>query len=141
MTTMTDIKSYSELIKLKTLEDRFDYLKLGGAVGAATFGFDRIFNQLFYRSEEWKSIRNKVIIRDGCCDLGLDDYEIIGSVYVHHMNPIRVDDIKYNTDILLNPEFLICTSFNTHNAVHYGDKSKLPKPLIERQPNDTCPWR
>ena len=141
MTTMTDIKSYSELIKLKSLEDRFDYLKLGGAVGAATFGFDRIFNQLFYRSEEWKSIRNKVIIRDGCCDLGLDDYEIIGSVYVHHMNPIRIDDIKYNTDILLNPEFLICTSFNTHNAVHYGDKSKLPKPLIERQPNDTCPWR
>lgn len=141
MTTMTDIKSYSELIKLKSLEDRFDYLKLGGAVGAATFGFDRIFNQLFYRSEEWKSIRNKVIIRDGCCDLGLDDYEIIGSVYVHHMNPIRIDDIKYNTDILLNPEFLICTSFNIHNAVHYGDKSKLPKPLIERQPNDTCPWR
>jgi hypothetical protein len=114
---------------------------LGGTVGAATFGFDRIFNQMFYQSEEWKHVRNEVIIRDNSWDLGLEDYEISGSIYIHHMNPIRLNDIKYNTDILLDSEFLISTSFNTHNAIHYGDKSKLPLPLIERTPNDTCPWK
>lgn len=144
MTTMNmmTIRTYSELTKIKTFNDRYEYLQLGGTVGAATFGFDRIFNQMFYQSEEWKQVRNDVIIRDLGCDLGLKDYEIVGSIYIHHMNPIRLNDIKNNNAILLDPEFLICTSFDTHNAIHYGDKNKLPKQtLVERTPNDTCPWR
>lgn len=139
--TRTIIRTYSELIKLKTLEERFDYLQLGGAVGAATFGFDRIFNQQFYTSDEWKQIRHDIIVRDNGCDLGVDGYEIFGSIYIHHMNPIELDDIKYKTDILLDPEFLICTAFRTHNGIHYGNKHSLPQPMVERRPYDTCPWR
>lgn len=139
--TMTTIRTYSELIKLPTLIERYNYLQLGGTVGAATFGFDRIFNQMFYRSDEWKDIRHEVIVRDKGCDLGLEDYEISGSIYIHHMNPIKLADIKCNIEKLLDPEYLISSSFNTHNAIHYGNKNKLPKPLIERSMHDTCPWR
>ena len=141
MTRKMIIRCYSELKRLVTFEDRFRYLQLHGKVGADTFGFDRVFNQMFYRSKEWKQLRHRLITRDLGCDLGVPDYDIHGAIYIHHMNPITVEDIDKRTDILLNPEFLICTSFNTHNAIHYGDESLLPKPLVERGPNDTCPWK
>lgn len=137
-----NIRTYSELIKFTTLEERYNYLRLGGKVGEETFGFDRFVNQYFYqRCKEWKEIRNYVIVRDNGCDLGLKDYEIKGLILVHHMNPISLEDIERKTDFLLDPEFLISTSLNTHNAIHYGDASRLPRPLVERRPFDTCPWR
>ena len=136
------IRSYSELITLPTFEERFEYLKLGGRVGVDTFGFDRIFNQRFYQSKEWKSVRDFVIVRDHGCDLGAEGYEIYSQkIYIHHMNPIMLKDIEQSTDILLNPEFLITTIHSTHNAIHYGDDSLIPKALVERAKNDTCPWR
>lgn len=134
------IRTYSELITLPTFEERFDYLKLNGAVGADTFGFDRYLNQILYRSREWKSVRDQIIIRDNGCDLGIDDRQIFGKIIVHHMNPIRVEDIT-NIHYLLNPEFLIATSMNTHNAIHYGDADLLILNPIERTKNDTCPWK
>lgn len=137
-----NIRTYSELIKFTTLEERYNYLRLGGRVGEETFGFDRFINQYFYqRCKEWKEVRNYVIVRDNGCDLGLEEYEIPGLILVHHMNPISLEDIEHKTDFLLNPEFLISTSLNTHNAIHYGDASRLPQPLVERRPFDTCPWR
>lgn len=136
------IRTYSELITLSTFEERYRYLKLDGRVGADTFGFDRIFNQLFYqKSREWKTIRDKVIIRDNGCDLGMEGYEIYGKIIVHHMNPIDLNDIKDATDFLLNPEYLISTTLKTHNAIHYGDESLLITGPIVRSKNDTCPWR
>lgn len=135
------IRTYSELITLPTFEDRYHYLQLNGAVGKDTFGFDRYINQQFYRSKEWQRIRDKVIIRDNACDLGMEGYEIHGRIYVHHMNPIMVRDIQSNSDYLMNPEFLICTSHRTHNAIHYGDENLLARAPIERTKNDTCPWR
>lgn len=139
---MTIIRTYDELSKLKTFEDRFEYLKLGGQVGKDTFGFDRIFNQRFYRSREWKACRDFVIIRDNGCDLGIDGYEINSqNVIIHHINPISLEDIEKRTDILLNPEYLIATTHKTHNAIHYGDKDLLVTGPIERSKNDTCPWR
>ena len=136
------IRSYSELITLPTFEERFEYLKLGGRVGADTFGFDRIFNQRFYQSKEWKSVRDFVIVRDHGCDLGVEGYEIYSQkIYIHHMNPIRVEDITTKSRTLLDPEFLIVTTHSTHNAIHYGDISLLPTMPIERTKNDTCPWR
>ena len=139
---MTIIRTYDELSKLKTFEDRFEYLKLDGQVGKDTFGFDRIFNQRFYRSREWKACRDFVIIRDNGCDLGIDGYEINSqNVIVHHINPISLEDIEKRTDILLNPEYLITTTHKTHNAIHYGDKDLLVTGPIERSKNDTCPWR
>ena len=139
---MTIIRTYDELSKLKTFEDRFEYLKLDGQVGKDTFGFDRIFNQQFYRSREWKACRDFVIIRDNGCDLGIDGYEISSqNVIIHHMNPISLEDIEKRTDILLNPEYLITTTHKTHNAIHYGDKDLLATGPIERSKNDTCPWR
>ena len=135
------IRTYSELKKLQTFEERFEYLRLRGQVGQDTFGFDRYMNQAFYKSTEWKSIRNYVIVRDNGCDLGLDGYEIHGQILIHHMNPILPDDIKNSTDFLLNPEYLISTVLTTHNAIHYGDKTLLSKAPIERTRNDTCPWR
>ena len=139
---MTIIRTYDELSKLKTFEDRFEYLKLGGQVGKDTFGFDRIFNQRFYRSREWKACRDFVIIRDNGCNLGIDGYEINSqNVIVHHINPISLEDIEKRTDILLNPEYLITTTHKTHNAIHYGDKDLLVTGPIERSKNDTCPWR
>lgn len=136
------IRTYSELIRLPTFEERFEYLKLGGEVGKDTFGFDRIFNQKFYTSKEWKRVRDFVIIRDNGCDLAHEDHIIYGSkILIHHMNPITLEDIENNTDILLNPEYLITTIHNTHNAIHYGDANLLPKDPIERTKNDTCPWK
>lgn len=137
----TIIRTYSELITLPTFEDRYHYLQLNGAVGNDTFGFDRYINQQFYRSKEWQRIRDEVIIRDNACDLGMEGYEIHGRIYVHHMNPIMVRDIQSNSDYLMNPEFLICTTHRTHNAIHYGDENLLARAPIERTKNDTCPWR
>lgn len=151
------IRTYSELIKLPTFEKRLSYLLLHGKVGVETFGFDRWLNQHFYTSEEWKKLRREIIIRDDGCDLGVQDYiigsdgeriyeyEIEGSILVHHMNPIAVDDIINCTPYLMNPEFLICTSFNTHQALHFKNLEMIKKvaPIypIERKPNDTCPWK
>lgn len=135
------IKTYSELSKLQTFEERYAYLKLSGTVGKDTFGYDRYLNQIFYRSQEWKSIRDKVIIRDEGCDLGVDGYEIHGQIYIHHMNPIMLKDIENKTELLLNPEYLITTTHSTHNAIHYGDESLLPLIPKERTANDTCPWK
>ena len=141
MTNTTTIRSYSKLIKLQTFEERFDYLKLDGVVGEDTFGFDRYLNQQFYRSREWKRIRDQVILRDNGCDLGVDGYEIHGRVLIHHMNPISIDDIHTMSDFLMNPEYLICVTHNTHNAIHYGDETLIITAPIERSKNDTCPWR
>lgn len=138
---MGKIRRYSELILLPSFEERFEYLKLGSKVGADTFGFDRWQNQAFYNSPEWKRVRDKVIIRDNGCDLGIVDREIGQHVIIHHMNPITVEDIRLGTNVLLNPEFLICVSHETHNAIHYGDADLLPKDFIPRLPNDTCPWK
>lgn len=135
------IRTYSELIKLPTFEERYRYLRLYGVVGKDTFGFDRYLNQLFYTSELWRSVRDQVIIRDNGCDLGLEGYDIFDRVIVHHMNPITVEDLEKESDYLLNPGFLISTSFNTHNAIHYGDERLLMTAPIERSMNDTCPWR
>lgn len=136
------IRTYSELIDLPTFEERYKYLKLDGRVGVDTFGFDRIFNQMFYQnSREWKTVRDKVIIRDNGCDLGMEGYEIYGKIIVHHMNPIDLNDIKDATDFLLNPEYLISTTLKTHNAIHYGDESLLITGPIVRSKNDTCPWK
>lgn len=135
------IKTYSELSKLQTFEERYAYLKLSGTVGKDTFGYDRYLNQIFYRSQEWKSIRDKVIIRDEGCDLGVDGYEIHGQIYIHHMNPIMLKDIENKTELLLNPEYLITTTHSTHNAIHYGGESLLPLIPKERTANDTCPWK
>lgn len=135
------IRTYSELSKLRTFEERYAYLKLSGAVGKETFGYDRYLNQIFYRSQEWKSIRDKVIIRDEGCDLGVEGYEIHWRIYIHHMNPIMLKDIENKTEFLLDPEYLITTTHSTHNAIHYGDESLLPLIPKERTANDTCPWR
>ena len=138
---MRTIRTYSELIRLPTFEERFRYLKLDGLVGKDTFGFDRYLNQEFYRSKEWKEVRDFVIVRDNGCDLGMDDYEIVGRIYIHHMNPITVNDIVHSSDFLLNPDYLVCVSHNTHNAVHYGDENLLVTAPVERRKNDTCPWK
>lgn len=135
------MRTYTELCTLKTFEERYEYLKLGGAVGKETFGFDRYLNQALYQSPEWKQIRRKVILRDDGCDLGLRYYPIGYKIYIHHMNPITQVDILERSDILLNPEYLICVSHRTHNAIHYGDSSLLPQAPIERRPNDQVPWR
>ena len=143
MTMMTNqrIRTYSELMELTTFEDRFRYLKLEANVGDATFGFDRYLNQHFYRSSEWKYIRNKIILRDNACDLGIPDRELDRRIIIHHMNPISKHDLIHQTDFLLNPEYLICTCHKTHSAIHYGDESILEQVIIERTKNDTCPWR
>ena len=136
------IKTYSELIMLPTFEERYKYLRLDGRVGADTFGFDRYLNQVFYqRDPRWKSVRDKVIIRDNGCDLGIEGREIYGRVFVHHMNPIRIEDFESNSEFLLNPEYLITTMHSTHNAIHYGDESLLMLAPIVRTKNDTCPWK
>lgn len=137
-----NIKTYSELRQLSTFEERFEYLRLFGTVGKDTFGFDRYINQQFYRSREWKTVREHIIVRDGACDLGIPGREINGSIYIHHLNPIEVEDIADATEFLLNPEYLICVSQETHNAIHYGDSSYTKRnQIVERAPNDTCPWR
>lgn len=140
------IRTYSELITIPTFLDRYRYLRLGGKVGEATFGFDRYLNQLFYKSDEWLAIRDHVILRDTgnadyCLDLGMEGHEIHGRILVHHMNPITTHDILNRTEYLLDPEYLICTVKNTHDAIHYGDESLLVTAPIERTRYDTCPWR
>jgi hypothetical protein len=135
------IKTYSQLIRLPTFEDRFEYLKLKGSVGKDTFGHDRYLNQVFYSSMEWRRLRDEIIIRDNGCDLGIEGREIGGKVYIHHLNPLGANDILTHSEYLVNPEYLICVSFETHNAIHYGDINLLPRDPIERKRNDTCPWR
>lgn len=135
------IKSYTELIQLPTFEERYRYLKLGGVIGEETFGFDRYLNQLLYTSQEWRSVRNTVIIRDNGCDLGVEGREIYGKVLIHHINPITVEDIRRREPWIFDPENLITTTLGTHNAIHYGDESLLIITPIERTKNDTCPWK
>ena len=135
------IRTYSELSTLTSFKDRFRYLKLDGAVGEATFGFDRYLNQLFYRSQQWRKIRDEVIVRDCGCDLGIEGYEIYKYAMIHHMNPITAKDIQDESEYLLNPEYLIPTTQRTHNAIHYGDEDLLLTMPVERTQNDTCPWR
>lgn len=135
------IRTYTELIKLKTYKERFEYLKLDGVLGSATFGENRYANQQFYRSERWRRIRRKVILRDKGCDLGVEGYEINKGIIIHHMNPVMLSDIIDETDILLNPEYLICCSHDTHNAIHYGNIDNVPDLFAIRAPNDQIPWR
>jgi hypothetical protein len=133
-------RTYSELVRYTTFEDRFAYLKLDGAVGSQTFGFDRYLNQMFYSSHEWKTIREYVIIRDNGCDLGVQGYEIHANLLIHHINPMTQEDILHQEEWILDPEFLITTTHNTHNAIHYGNESLLPKVVPERKPGDTRIW-
>lgn len=141
MILMTTIKCYSELILLPTFQARYQYLRLNGEVGKETFGFDRYMNQFFYRSPEWRRVRDFVISRDEGCDLGIPGREIFGRVIIHHMNPIRPEDIRNRSELLLNPEYLITTIHDTHLAIHYGDEHLLLQEPVERRPNDTCPWK
>lgn len=135
------IRSFTELIRLHTFEDRFEYLRLRSNVGESTFGFERYVNQSFYRSVQWKQVRDKVIARDMGLDLGCDGYEIYDRVIIHHMNPMAVEDITHANEDILDPEYLITTTHRTHNAIHYGDKSLIRQPLVERRPGDTSLWR
>lgn len=137
---MTIIRSYSELRRLETFEERYRYLRLGGALGAQTFGFDRWVNQRFYKSHEWKWARNEVIVRDNGCDLGIEGFEIHSGLLVHHMNPITLNDLEHGEDWITDPNFLITTSLKTHNAIHYGDESLLPRAPIVRKSGDTTLW-
>ena len=139
VTTM--IKTYSHLITLPTYEERYEYLRLSGQVGKETFGMDRYMNQVFYRSQRWKKIRDFVIFRDNGCDLGIEGREIYGKIIIHHMNPITIEDIERESEFLMDPEYLISTIHSTHNAIHYGDEELLIKDPIDRKPNDTCPWK
>ena len=134
-------RTYTELSGFSTFEERFDYLKLGGSVGNETFGFERYLNQKFYRSPEWLRVRDSVIIRDNGCDLGIDGRFIVQHIIVHHLNPINSSDIRLAIANLLNPEFLICVSHDTHNAIHYGDANLLAKDYTERKPGDTTLWK
>lgn len=134
-------RCYTELIQIPTFEERYEYLRLGGRVGEDTFGFDRYLNQKFYQSPEWKRVRRDVIIRDEGRDLAMKGYELYGNIFVHHMNPITSKDLLDVADWIMNPEFLVCVSKRTHDAIHYGDKSLLPQLPVERTPNDMCPWK
>jgi hypothetical protein len=138
---LTMIRTYSELIKLPTFKERFEYLSLKGCVGKETFGWERYINQAFYRSKEWKDVRNFVIVRDCGCDLGILGREIPDRILIHHMNPIIPKDIVLSNDFILDPEYLICTTHNTHEAIHYGSEDLLISEPVERMPNDTCPWK
>lgn len=135
------IRTYSELVSLPSYLDRYKYLKIGSKVGVSTFGFNRYLNQSFYQSSAWKRVRDQVIIRDNGCDLAHEDYPIAGRIYIHHLNPIQIDDLEdFNPDVL-DPNNLVCVSFDTHQAIHYGDESLLPKNPVERFENDQIPWR
>lgn len=135
----TRIRTYNELIKLKTFDERFDYLKLNGTVAKETFGFDRYVNQVFYKSDIWKQTRRDIILRDMGNDLGLEGNEIHSKIIIHHMNPISLDDIMFDLDFVINKDYLITTCLNTHNAIHYSNES--PNKIIERIQGDTCPWK
>lgn len=134
------IRTYSELIRHTTLEDRFRYLALRGGVGHSTFGFDRYLNQGFYTSREWRHLRHHVIARDNGCDLAVEGYEIHTKLYIHHMNPMTVEDVVHGVPSILDPEFLITTTHKTHNAIHFGDEKLLPRLFVERSPGDTKLW-
>lgn len=135
------IRRYRDLRGLSTIHDRYEYLKLGGQIGSSTFGFDRYLNQVFYKSKEWLESRDAVILRDSGCDLGINGYDIVKGLNVHHMNPVTVDDILARKDFIFDPEFLITVSDRTHKAIHYGNAELLPKDPISRYSGDTCPWR
>lgn len=138
---MTSIRTYSELITLPTFEERYEYLRLHGQVGEETFGFDRWLNQVFYKSKEWLSTRDGIIVRDNGCDLAIPGRDIYSRILIHHMNPISKKDILNRSDVLFNPEYLISVTQNTHRAIHYGNANLLMQDPIERRPNDTCPWK
>lgn len=140
MTTKRIIRSYEAMIKIPTFEERFEYLKLSGRIGESTFGYERHLNQTFYTSPEWKKFRRAVIIRDNGCDLGMEGYEIYDRIIVHHINPITPDDIEERAYMLMDMDNAICVSMGTHEAIHFGDSALLPKPLVQRMPNDMCPW-
>ena len=135
------MRTYSELKKLKTFKERYEYLKLGGKVGDDTFGFERYLNQKFYKLPEWRRVRDLVILRDNGCDLGVEGHEIYDRVIIHHMNPIVSSDIVRHSEEILDPEQLICVSHRTHNAIHYGIDDPFPREYIPRKPGDTCPWK
>ena len=134
-------KSYLECIQLSTFIDRYRYIKIGGFVGKETFGYDRYLNQILYRTAEWKRFRRDMILRDNGCDLGCEGYEIFGNILVHHINPITVEDVVNRNPCIFDPNNVICTSLNTHNAIHYGDETNLITEPVVRKPNDTCPWK
>ena len=135
------IRSYRGLLRLKTFEERYEYLRLSNLVGQATFGFDRYLNQQLYTSKRWKKVRDEVIIRDNACDLGVEGFEIRDKIIVHHMNPISIEDVEDDNDIIYDKNYLIATTLSTHNAIHFGDKTKLILAPIDRKRNDTCPWK
>lgn len=139
-TLIKNVRSYHEMLQFQTFEDRYEYLKLRSSVGTSTFGFDRWINQAFYRSTQWKQVRAVVIARDSGLDLGMDGYEIYDKVIIHHMNPMTADDIDDADPNILNPDYLITVSHNTHNAIHFGDKRRLAQPIVERRPGDTSLW-
>lgn len=135
-------RSYKELSRLSTFLERFNYLRLSGIVGEATFGSDRYLNQVLYTSPEWRSFRNQVILRDNGCDLGISGRDILGDrIIIHHINPLTVEDVEKRSSVIFDLDNVVCVSHNTHQAIHYGDASLLPKDPIERMPNDTCPWK
>lgn len=136
----TSIRRYSELRRIDTFYGRYEYLRLKANIGEPTFGFDRYLNQTLYGSNEWKRVRSQIIIRDNGCDMGLEDFPI-EHVIVHHMNPLKIEDVEERNPDIFNPEFLICVSYDTHNAIHFGNMDLLAKPFVERRPGDTCPWR
>lgn len=142
MMTKNYIRTYTELNNIKSFNDRFRYLKLDGNVGESTFGPDRYLNQMLYNSSEWRQFRNRIIVRDNGCDLGCDGYDIYGKILIHHINPISKSDILNRDSMIFDPENVICVSFDTHNAIHYGDESIFnATQVIERTKNDTCPWK
>lgn len=142
MKNQRNIRTYSELIQLKTFEERFEYLKIGGTIGIETFGHDRYLNQKFYTSYEWRQFRKQIILRDNGCDLGIDGLDIYGPIFIHHINPINIEDLLENKiEFLLNPEYAICCSDLTHKAIHYSNANILPKGPTERTKYDTCPWK
>ena len=135
-------RSYHELVRLKTFEERYEYLRLSGMVGQSTFGSDRYLNQALYTSPEWKSFRNRIIIRDNGCDLGIEGRDVLGDrIIIHHINPLTVEDVENRSPVIFDPDNVVCVSHNTHQAIHYGDQSLLQKDPVERTPNDTCPWK
>ena len=140
MSSKRIFRSYEALIKIPTFEERFEYLKLSSKIGEATFGFERYLNQAFYGSPEWKAFRRQVIIRDNGCDLACEDHDIVGKVIIHHINPITPEEIESASPLLMDLDNVVCVSYDTHQAIHYGDASLLPKDYIPRAPNDMCPW-
>lgn len=141
ITMENSIRTYSELITIPTFEERFEYLKLNGSVGLETFGHDRYLNQILYNSPEWRRFRPEIIVRDNGCDLACEGYEIFGKILIHHINPITAQDILNRNPKVFDPENVITTVHNTHNAIHYGDENLLITEPIKRSRNDTCPWR